>query len=769
MANIKNYLDNIKKALFGKDVRSSIHDGIDAINKETERTTAKQEYLEKTFDNLIINAGNSNAEIVDARTDKNTNKTYAKVGDRIDGISSQLSEKTIEINVIKRNVQDVNLNLTNKINEVAEKGTTVEVLEETTKKEIDRQIADGTIANLKIGHRSITNDKYGLGSIDSKALKYKLAKLIEKGKIKLDLSTNILEIKQCYYILDNTTLKYTKTEIQTINFINNNGVAWVCHVNSENGEAFYEPISNNSINENSCIIFIRYLNSIWGNENFIDFIDSQGEKISQNERNIPFQPAIGFSDLIEIDEINKKIKFPSGVAVTKEGYKSFKSFAYEIPSDLGYIDTIYFDTGKLKNNENPILRARYGGFYAKNNNCFPLGVVSSGRYTSYYPFKIIQKNIIIDKNKDRLIIANDIYTINNEILPLYKKSILATNKNYSIFETCFIDEEKGIFDYFENYNINNNSNDLKIGLKFDDVTILKDIKNKTRDNILRDKSLKILNIGDSLTEGGLSKYLKDELIKHGANPTFIGSRNISGVKSEGRGGWMSSNYTGMRGITGTGGKVVISGDPGTNKNTNPFLVLATEEDKQQYPNFCFRLTQSELEKNYSDDTDKTGDFYIFNFKKYLEQYCYNQAPDIVTIGLGTNDVWKYGTNEIINYLKNIKFMINRILEVNPNCKIGLVPPPATATSSKAFYEGFGKLIEETLKKYYSEWNNIKDLIIPVWQHMNRDYIFSVNKIEDLNFCSSGSIYQISDHVHFNKYGYYQYVKVLSAWINYVLK
>ena len=32
MANIKKHLDNIKGALYGKDVRGSIHDGLDAIN-----------------------------------------------------------------------------------------------------------------------------------------------------------------------------------------------------------------------------------------------------------------------------------------------------------------------------------------------------------------------------------------------------------------------------------------------------------------------------------------------------------------------------------------------------------------------------------------------------------------------------------------------------------------------------------------------------------------------------------------------------------------
>ena len=89
MANIKKHLDNIKGALFGKEVRSSIHDGIDAINKEVESTTNRQEHLEGTFDQLGINSGNSNAEIVDARVGEN-GKSYAKLGDRLDEVDSQL-------------------------------------------------------------------------------------------------------------------------------------------------------------------------------------------------------------------------------------------------------------------------------------------------------------------------------------------------------------------------------------------------------------------------------------------------------------------------------------------------------------------------------------------------------------------------------------------------------------------------------------------------------------------------------------------------------
>lgn len=105
MANIKNELNNIKSALYGKDVRGSIHDGIDAINKEVENTTGRQADLENTFDQLIINVGNSNAEIVDARV-KNDGTSYSKLGDRLDGIDSQLTQNTLAIEDVMSYIED---------------------------------------------------------------------------------------------------------------------------------------------------------------------------------------------------------------------------------------------------------------------------------------------------------------------------------------------------------------------------------------------------------------------------------------------------------------------------------------------------------------------------------------------------------------------------------------------------------------------------------------------------------------------------------------
>lgn len=92
MADIKKYLDSIKTAIFGKDVRKSIYDGIEAINNDCtnrlnkqdselsqsikkqneiiQTNKLKQDELERKYDEQIKNIASSepqNAEIVDAR------------------------------------------------------------------------------------------------------------------------------------------------------------------------------------------------------------------------------------------------------------------------------------------------------------------------------------------------------------------------------------------------------------------------------------------------------------------------------------------------------------------------------------------------------------------------------------------------------------------------------------------------------------------------------------------------------------------------------
>ena len=104
MAQIINYLNNIKNAMFGKDVRSSIHDGISAINEEVESTTTRQKVLDSTFEQLIINAGSSNAEVVAARVDE-SGKSHDTLGKRLNSVDSQIKDKANKSDLDNINTQ----------------------------------------------------------------------------------------------------------------------------------------------------------------------------------------------------------------------------------------------------------------------------------------------------------------------------------------------------------------------------------------------------------------------------------------------------------------------------------------------------------------------------------------------------------------------------------------------------------------------------------------------------------------------------------------
>lgn len=89
MANIQHWLDQIRRAIYGREVRSSIADAIEAINKE-------QSHLDGAFDQLIINAGNSNAEIVAARV-KADGTQFNTLGERLAKSDEQFDELNKEV------------------------------------------------------------------------------------------------------------------------------------------------------------------------------------------------------------------------------------------------------------------------------------------------------------------------------------------------------------------------------------------------------------------------------------------------------------------------------------------------------------------------------------------------------------------------------------------------------------------------------------------------------------------------------------------------
>lgn len=98
--------DKIRRAIFGGEVRDSIADGIEVV-----------EQLREDYDNQVINAGNSNAEIVDARGGQ------TKLKDRLDNFDEQLDKNVQEMKNNYAKKSEVNI----LANDKADK-TTVETL-----------------------------------------------------------------------------------------------------------------------------------------------------------------------------------------------------------------------------------------------------------------------------------------------------------------------------------------------------------------------------------------------------------------------------------------------------------------------------------------------------------------------------------------------------------------------------------------------------------------------------------------------------------------
>lgn len=118
MANIGSFLNKIKTAIYGKDVRGSIHDGMEAINKETEvatllskETKNKQSALEKKYDEQIANMTNENpsiSELVDFRTSGFTGETFVTAGKRADAVDATLDETTKKL---KKSIESDAINM----------------------------------------------------------------------------------------------------------------------------------------------------------------------------------------------------------------------------------------------------------------------------------------------------------------------------------------------------------------------------------------------------------------------------------------------------------------------------------------------------------------------------------------------------------------------------------------------------------------------------------------------------------------------------------
>ena len=392
-----------------------------------------------------------------------------------------------------------------------------------------------------------------------------------------------------------------------------------------------------------------------------------------------------------------------------------------------------------------------------------------------------------DELTQRALMPNKLFFIEDRALPIYKDSVFSNPKNGLEKVRAWIDTNhaetiKRYVPVLQQTILN--PQDLSNTIQFvyahasvADKRYWKNIAVSKAPQSKLNRSFNMLCFGDSLTQVGTPWTLKNKLESLGATVTPVGTfwstESPNELPSEGRGWW---NYREFIGKDNESGGVVHTRSEGgktrTAKFENPFLKLATAQDKTDHPNWCFRFTGAQKELSYADDTDKSGNFYIFDFDWYLTQHSVAN-PDFITIGLSTNDINLdrdvYSRSEVMQYMQlGLEVMVKQIHKVLPNVPIGIVPCPAwsaTENGYTTFAADTANWVELCIKKVAELKTTHSNLeVIPVHLHMNRDMGYPIVNSANLSNDSDIQVGVISDWVHYDQIGRDEYAESVAGWL-----
>ena len=339
------------------------------------------------------------------------------------------------------------------------------------------------------------------------------------------------------------------------------------------------------------------------------------------------------------------------------------------------------------------------------------------------------QNILMDDLIDNKIISTDeIYKINNEEVPIYTSSMLIKTTEGikpAVMYNKNNDEMKPIVKFFDNELLIDDTMGDKISLlvydKYNSKSYLrKDINIKKVDaNHREGHSVRILCLGDELVNDFLYN-LNSKLISLGLNPEMVGTMVNNQIYGEGRTGWSYSTFLGATGKLIGGDKIHPQTSNGESSvSLNPFVRIANADDKANNPNICYRANGDYLEKSYYTDNNKDGEFYIFDFAKYMEVQGI-ETPTIVIITVKPETIREFTEDIVGANMLYMKQLISGIREVLPSTKIAIVPQYGMCTMDDDMWNISSKIIEETIK-YVNSLEDEKIKVLSSWLHMNREF------------------------------------------------
>lgn len=314
------------------------------------------------------------------------------------------------------------------------------------------------------------------------------------------------------------------------------------------------------------------------------------------------------------------------------------------------------------------------------------------------------------------------------------------------------------------------------------------------DNI-NGKSIKYTAVGDSQTDNGQvenTKYYLNEF-----DMTLIGvglkDNHAAGNKGEGRSGWRYENIVGRSNAMGWSGIEVITPN-GEQKNTtdllhnNPFLKIATDEDKRLHPTRCYTFTANQqttanyLEKSYQEVVDESGDteqnFYIYDIANYYKiQHDWDgegNPVDAISFAFSTNEFLIEGfTEDVVDrLLDNLQWILDRTREQLPGVKIAVIPCPAWSygTNKNKYYTFILPVYFKEMCEFIDNYNSINSSDVAIVQphiFMDRAYSYTKGSNSPSNIDENVSMikkYTTTDAIHFGMIGYQQYAKAIGGWL-----
>lgn len=221
--------------------------------------------------------------------------------------------------------------------------------------------------------------------------------------------------------------------------------------------------------------------------------------------------------------------------------------------------------------------------------------------------------------------------------------------------------------------------------------------------------IKVLCLGDSITNREVPARVKAKLVSMGYTPTMVGTMaNDGGEWGEGRGSWEYADFIGMDTslpavpIGGEAAYLALVATNGSNPgrwHNNPFLRPSVA----------------------GDDPTRVYSGLIFDFPSYLLRFGV-PTPDLVMVQLGTNDINLRSVDQAIAQINaGMATMIPSILSASPTIRVGIGLPtlPATTNGHGTWRLYMPRAIGAILN-YVAGIASSRVDVVPTWLYMDPD-------------------------------------------------